>query len=238
MWWRTRHGRGPPARHHLLEQLPGPAEHPCRVPLAAAHTPGTAPFSRPGLNTHARSGEEPFKRSGEAQNPRSHKAPASLQRSRTQIIVHGNLTLGSQVQCPRTMITRRSGVRAQTITILRCPGTNGHNAAVSAHNDHPTAGGGVPFRVISRCSSPWGGCCWLLAGTGQGGRAAPAACRRCCAAPAATEPPGSVSAVRDGEPGQGLPLGGESRSSGRATGLTEQWASRSRASLCWDAGWT
>src|SRR5664280_772898 len=33
MWWRTRHGRGPPARHHLLEQLPGPAEHPCRVPL-------------------------------------------------------------------------------------------------------------------------------------------------------------------------------------------------------------
>src|SRR5450759_5108661 len=38
MWWRTRHGRGPPARHHLLEQLPGPAEHPCRVPLAAAHT--------------------------------------------------------------------------------------------------------------------------------------------------------------------------------------------------------
>jgi hypothetical protein len=29
--------------------------------------------------------------------------------------------LGSQVRCPRTMITRRSGVRAQTITILRCP---------------------------------------------------------------------------------------------------------------------
>jgi len=147
--------------------------------------------------------------------------------SARKIIVHGNLTLGSQVRCPRTMITRRSGVRAQTITILRCPGTNGHNAAVSAHNDHPTAGGGVPFRVISRCSSPWGGCCWQLAGTGQGGRAAPAACRRCCAAPAATEPPGSVSAVRDGEPGQGLPLGGESRSSGRAMGLTEQWASRS-----------
>src|SRR5450759_2809825 len=85
MWWRTRHGRGPPARHHLLEQLPGPAEHPCRVPLAAAHTPGTAPFSRPGLNTHERSGEEPFKRSSEAQNPRSHTAPASLQRSRTRL---------------------------------------------------------------------------------------------------------------------------------------------------------
>src|SRR5450759_3849607 len=86
MWWRTRHGRGPPARHHLLEQLPGPAEHPCRVPLAAAHTPGTAPFSRPGLNTHERSGEEPFKRSSKAQNPRSNTAPASLQRSRTQRI--------------------------------------------------------------------------------------------------------------------------------------------------------
>src|SRR5664280_2187312 len=85
MWWRTRHGRGPPARHHLLEQLPGPAEHPCRVPLAAAHTPGTAPFPRSGLNTHERSGEEPFKRSNQAQNPRSHTAPASLQRSRTQV---------------------------------------------------------------------------------------------------------------------------------------------------------
>src|SRR5664280_3486187 len=85
MWWRTRHGRGPPARHHLLDQLPGPAEHPCRVPLAAAHTPGTAPFSRPCLNTHERSGEEPFKRSSEAQNPRSHTAPASLQRSRTLV---------------------------------------------------------------------------------------------------------------------------------------------------------
>jgi len=45
--------------------------------------------------------------------------------SARKIIVHGNLTLGSQVRCPRTMITRRSGVRAQTITILRCPGT-GH----------------------------------------------------------------------------------------------------------------
>src|SRR5664280_1473953 len=56
MWWRTRHGRGPPARHHLLEQLPGPTEHPCRVPLAAAHTPGTAPFSRPGLNTQTVAG--------------------------------------------------------------------------------------------------------------------------------------------------------------------------------------
>src|SRR5450759_997314 len=83
MWWRTRHGRGPPARHHLLEQLPGPAEHPCRVPLAAAHTPGTAPFPRSGPNTYERSGEEPFKQSSQAQNPRSHTAPASLQRSRT-----------------------------------------------------------------------------------------------------------------------------------------------------------
>jgi hypothetical protein len=83
MWWRTRHGRGPPARHHLLEQLPGPAERPCRVPLAAALTPCTAPFPRSGLNTHERSGEEPFKRSSQAQNPRSHTAPASLQRSRT-----------------------------------------------------------------------------------------------------------------------------------------------------------
>src|SRR5664279_1554454 len=89
MWWRTRHGRGPPARHHLLEQLPGPAEHPCRVPLAAAHTPGTAPFSRPGLNTHERSGEEPFKRSSKAQNPRSNTAPASLQRSRTLLRYSG-----------------------------------------------------------------------------------------------------------------------------------------------------
>src|SRR5664279_3261224 len=44
--------------------------------------------------------------------------------SARKIIVHGNLTLGSQVRCPRTMITRRSGVRAQAITILRCPGTN------------------------------------------------------------------------------------------------------------------
>src|SRR5664280_1500723 len=96
MWWRTRHGRGPPARHHLLEQLPGPAEHPCRVPLAAAHTPGAAPFSRPGLNTHERSGEEPFKRSSEAQNPRSHTAPASLQRSRTQITRYRGATATAQ----------------------------------------------------------------------------------------------------------------------------------------------
>src|SRR5664280_1702642 len=86
MWWRTRHGRGPPARHHLLEQFPGPAEHPCRVPLATAHTPGTAPFPRSGPNTHERSGEEPFKQSSQAQKPRSHTAPASLQKSRTHSI--------------------------------------------------------------------------------------------------------------------------------------------------------
>src|SRR5659263_467232 len=88
MWWRTRHGRGPPARHHLLEQLPGPAEHPCRVPLAAAHTPGTAPFPRSGPNTHERGGEEPFKRSSQAQNPRSHTAPASLPVSYTHLRAH------------------------------------------------------------------------------------------------------------------------------------------------------
>src|SRR5664280_2559749 len=76
----------PPAR-----TAPGTGRTPLPRPSCTAHTPGTAPFSRPGLNTHERSGEEPFRRSSEAQNPRSHTAPASLQRSRTHLNVRSDL---------------------------------------------------------------------------------------------------------------------------------------------------
>src|SRR5450759_5919325 len=141
MWWRTRHGRGPPARHHLLEQLPGPAEHPCRVPLAAAHTPGTAPFSRPGLNTHERSGEEPFKRSREAQNPRSHTAPASLQRSRTQTTMRsGSVRVAVKVARNAAAVAPSSTRWSiESVTLIVVPGTTAPSRTTGSALAAPTA---------------------------------------------------------------------------------------------------
>src|SRR5450759_2154976 len=134
MWWRTRHGRGPPARHHLLEQLPGPAEHPCRVPLAAAHT--LAPLlSHVLVPTPTNvAGRSP------SNNQVMHKTPGHTRR-RPHSRGAAPISLGG------TMLHRRTVGSVLAATAVLSPILNAAPswAAKSLHQDRPSLAGAVVY---------------------------------------------------------------------------------------------